>query len=191
MDIFFVIYSLGGPKQLSGLLFSCLRLPSKLSSKIFTKVFKMLHRMVRSLSQNWICELFFEMDQVVKAVNLQSVRSGHYLRQQKNTEALNPPFCLSLFAAWNFFFLYAENVPTLPGFPFAFTVCIDIFLTLCSLCILFSICHAIKPMLDSAVKCSRALIRETKELEYKRHFMKVLKVAICDSLCLMVPYIQF
>ncbi len=87
-------------------------------------------------------------------------------------------------------FFSAGNVLTIPAFSFAFPVCIDIFLALCSLCILFSICHAIKPTLDSAIKCSHALIPEKKEPEYKRHFMMVLTVAICDSLCLMVPLLN-
>lgn len=45
----------------------------------------------------------------------------------------------------------AENVLTIPAFSFSVTACIDIFLTQCSLCILFSIYRAIKPALDSAV----------------------------------------
>lgn len=142
--------------------------------------------MVRSLSQKLNLPMTLWERKSFKAVNLQSVWSGHFLRQQKHTEALKPLFYLSVFAAWNSFFS-AEIVLTVPAFSFAFTVCIDTFLTLCSLCILFSICHAIKPTLDSAMKCSHALILEKKELGYKRHFMKVLAVAICDWLCRMEP----
>lgn len=127
------------------------------------------------------------MEYILKAVNLQSVQSGHFLKQQKHTKALKPLFCQCVQLETTF---SAENVLTIPAFSFAFTVCIDIFLPQCSLWIPFSICLAIKPTLDSAVKCFYALILEKKGLGYKRHCMKVLTVAICDQLCLMVPLLN-
>lgn len=175
----FVIYSLGGPKQLNSLLSTCFRLPSKIFSNALPKY--------QNYSKEW-SDFYHKIDFAHDPLSLRSSENSQpavsttwaFPEAAETHRSFENHYSVFLSLQFKTFSFSAENVLTIPAFSFSFTACIDIFLTLCSLCILFSTCRAIKPTLDSAVEFSHALIPQKKELEYKRHFTEVLTVVICD-----------